>query len=313
MSQSLPPEPPLSLADLRHRYDRTRFIPLLLTASVLAHEILFLGWIFYRQHLQAMPASNPEPMPLEFVALDDPAVTVPNPETNRIAQQANQGGASTGADRPSIARTQSTTPQPNLSAIPGEAPQPPSFTAATTTNPTELADPSTAVESLPLSDSGWAEITRDPAPVSSRSTPARPPQPLRPTSAALGSGSLSAQSLNPYSQRLQNDRGDLGSGVTARADVDWGPYTAQLQRQVEAQWQPKADFESEVEVAFEIDRRGNVHDLQVIRSSGDAVTDVAAKVAVAHAAPFGTFPLAYRDDRIAVTFTFTVNVVSISQ
>lgn len=307
MSQPLPPEPPLNLADLRHRYDRARFIPLLLTASVLAHEVLFLGWIFYRKGIALSPP-NPTPIPLEFIALDDPGVAVANPQTNRIAQFANQGGNQTSADRPSMARNLSTA----ASQTPDETPDPtPAEQQPAPTNhsleSSQAQEAGSGTEAFSLSPQGWERLAQSTAPA--RQTQPDVAIPHRTTSEIRGTGSLSAQNWHPYTQQLKHDRADRGTGVTARADVEWGPYTAQLQRQVESQWQPKADFESKVEVNFEVNRWGTVEKLEVLQSSGDVTIDLAAKSAILQAAPFPPFPANYTEDRIAVTFTFTVNLV----
>ncbi|MGA1285652.1 MAG: TonB C-terminal domain-containing protein, partial [Prochlorothrix sp.] len=288
MSQPLPPEPPLNLADLRHRYDRARFIPLLLTASVLAHEVLFLGWIFYRKGITLSPP-NPAPIPLEFIALDDPAVAVPNPETNRIAQVASQGGAQTSTDRPSIARNANAA----ASQTPDETPDPtPAQQQPSPTNQplasSQAQDAGSGIEALSLSPQGWERLARNTVPASQTNPEVAIPR--RTTSEVLGTGSLSAQNWHPYAQRLNHDRADRGSGVTARADVEWGPYTAQLQQQVESQWQPDADFESKVEVYFEVNRWGTVEKLDVLQPSGDVTIDLAAKSAILQAAPFPPFP-----------------------
>ncbi|MEB3274953.1 MAG: hypothetical protein VKJ85_14305 [Prochlorothrix sp.] len=260
MSRSLPPESPLDLADLRHRYDRARFIPLLLTASVLVHEVLFLGWLFYRRGVPVTPTAEAEPIPLEFVALDDPVVPVPNPETNRIAQRANQGGEQTSADRPRVDRvpsaeaagqTSTTRPARSQPAAPAEssrsqsAPQSASQPVSQSSIDSAAASPATPSLSssspgapradtirsttipapdYPPTDTALAPVPASPPPLAPtaapRPAPTPPSQPLSSASQALGTGSLSAQNWQPHSQMFSHDRSDQGVGVTTRADAD---------------------------------------------------------------------------------------------
>jgi TonB family protein len=94
----------------------------------------------------------------------------------------------------------------------------------------------------------------------------------------------------------------------AQADVDLGPYMADLQRRVKRAWFPPKGCESDrVVIVFRVDRDGNPHDTHVKTSSGVAECDEAALRAVDSAKPFRKLPEGARKD-IGVQFTFDYNV-----
>ena len=74
---TLPPnsDPPLSLAYVRKHNDLTRWMPLWVTASVLVHELLFLGWIQYQTRMPREDA----PLAIEFIDLDTVTATPTEP------------------------------------------------------------------------------------------------------------------------------------------------------------------------------------------------------------------------------------------
>jgi len=59
-----------------------------------------------------------------------------------------------------------------------------------------------------------------------------------------------------------------------RADVDFGPYMADLQRRIKAAWHPPKGNESKrVVVVFKVHRDGSLSNLRIDHSSGVAVCD----------------------------------------
>jgi len=93
-------------------------------------------------------------------------------------------------------------------------------------------------------------------------------------------------------------------------DVDFGPYMANLQRNIKRMWFPPQRQESRrVVVMFKVDRGGHLSDLKVSKSCGVAVADEAAINAVENAAPnFKPLP-AGAPPEVTIEFTFDYNVL----
>lgn len=92
----------------------------------------------------------------------------------------------------------------------------------------------------------------------------------------------------------------------ATKDKVWGAYLATLRRQLYQRWQdtPLTRSDRLVKVRFIIDRQGYLADLELIESSGDKTADHDAIRTVRAAAPFAPLPIASKEDRLRVTFTF---------
>jgi TonB family protein len=80
---------------------------------------------------------------------------------------------------------------------------------------------------------------------------------------------------------------------------------AALRRKIYREWQAlPVMIDRPIKVRFAIDRQGNLMDLVVIQSCGDAIADQAALSAVQAAAPFAKLPIAAQEEQLRVTFTF---------
>jgi TonB family protein len=98
--------------------------------------------------------------------------------------------------------------------------------------------------------------------------------------------------------------------VAAQADIDFGPYMADLQRRIKRAWfPPKGDESKRVVVVFKIHKGGDLSHLRLEHSSGLALADQAALKAVENAAPFRPLPAGASDD-VDIQFTFDYNVFS---
>lgn len=96
--------------------------------------------------------------------------------------------------------------------------------------------------------------------------------------------------------------------MAAQADVDFGPYMADLQRRIKRAWfPPKGNESKRVVVVFKVHRGGELSHLRLDKSSGVAVADEAALKAVENAAPFRPLPAGAPDD-VDIQFTFDYNV-----
>jgi TonB family protein len=103
-----------------------------------------------------------------------------------------------------------------------------------------------------------------------------------------------------------NNRGP--SNTAAQADVDFGPYMADLQRRIKRAWfPPKGNESKRVVVIFKVHKGGELSNLRIEHSSGMAIADQAALKAVENAAPFRPLPAGASDD-VDIQFTFDYNV-----
>lgn len=96
----------------------------------------------------------------------------------------------------------------------------------------------------------------------------------------------------------------------ANADIDFGPYMADLQRRIKRAWFPPRGQESRrVVVQFKVATGGELSGLRIEHSSGVAIADQAALQAVQNAAPFRPLP-AGAPPIVDIQFTFDYNVFS---
>lgn len=121
---------------------------------------------------------------------------------------------------------------------------------------------------------------------------------------AGGSGGGDGAAGNPGPNSNPNGR----PSVAAQADVDFGPYMADLQRRIKKCWFPPRGNESKrVVVVFKVHTDGTLSDLRIDKSSTVAVADQAALKAVNDAAPFRPLPPGAPSD-VDIQFTFDYNV-----
>lgn len=115
------------------------------------------------------------------------------------------------------------------------------------------------------------------------------------------------------SDAFNPDRDGPGEGIDAAQDVDFGPYMAELQRRVKGNWVPPEQGNPRRSVLrFRISRNGEISNLRVGKTSGNPDTDAAAMNAVCRAAPFRALPAAYKQQYIAIQFTFDININGIN-
>lgn len=94
----------------------------------------------------------------------------------------------------------------------------------------------------------------------------------------------------------------------AAADVDFGPYMADMQRRVKRAWfPPKGNESKRVVMLWKIKKDGTVTDVKVDKSSGVKPADEAAVTAVKNASPFRPLPTG-SPDVVDIQFTFDYNV-----
>lgn len=119
-----------------------------------------------------------------------------------------------------------------------------------------------------------------------------------------GAGGGDGAAGNPGPNSNPNGR----PSVAAQADVDFGPYMADLQRRIKKCWFPPRGNESKrVVVVFKVHTDGTLSDLRIDKGSGVPVADQAALKAVNDAAPFRPLPSGAPSD-VDIQFTFDYNV-----
>ncbi len=153
--------------------------------------------------------------------------------------------------------------------------------------------------------------------------PTAAPAPTRATHGGGGGGSSGpAIAVAPSVPRSQGGGGGEGikgnpdannnehgrPAASAQADVDFGPYMADLQRRIKRAWfPPKGNESKRVVVQFKVHKGGELSNLRIDHSSGLAIADQAALKAVENAAPFRPLPPGASDD-VDIQFTFDYNV-----
>ena len=102
-------------------------------------------------------------------------------------------------------------------------------------------------------------------------------------------------------------------GIDAIKQPNWGPYMRDLEARIKRNWNPpKGDQSKRVVLLFKIGRDGRLLSIQTVRSSGQPLSDAAAKAAVELTAPFRPLPPEFKGSSIDIEFTFDYNVLGAS-
>jgi periplasmic protein TonB len=133
-----------------------------------------------------------------------------------------------------------------------------------------------------------------------------------PIPSTLRAANAAAQTRSSHSIPLSADgitrsmtpQPDRAAKPATTKDKIWGDYLAALRRKIYREWQTSVAIDRPVKVRFAIDRQGRLMDLTLIQSCRDTIADQAALAAVEAAAPFAKLPIAAKEERLRVTFTF---------
>lgn len=91
-------------------------------------------------------------------------------------------------------------------------------------------------------------------------------------------------------------------------DFDFGSYLAEVQKRIKKNWFPPRGAESlSVVLKFKVLKDGSATSIRLVRSSGVAAADDAAKTAITNGSPFPALPKSAGED-IDIKFTFDYNV-----
>lgn len=102
-------------------------------------------------------------------------------------------------------------------------------------------------------------------------------------------------------------------GIDAIKQPNWGPYMRDLEARIKRNWNPpKGDQSKRVVLLFQIGRDGRLLSIKTVRSSGQPLSDAAAKAAVELTAPFKPLPPEFKGSSIDIEFTFDYNVLGAS-
>lgn len=251
-------------------------------------------------HLTPLPTPSVRPMPVPLLAARPTTSLNPSPTPMPAPSPTHKGGGFAPAPAPKLGTG------PIIADAPGPAP-------IAVTPGTGGGSPTPVPISAGGGTSGRGGGAPSPAPAPSRGgsrgggggwsgpaliTPSVP--------RAAGGGGGEGIKGNPDAGGNPN----RGPSVAAQADVDFGPYMADLQRRIKRAWfPPKGNESKRVVVVFKIHRGGELSNLRLDHSCGVASADQAALKAVENAAPFRQLPAGAPDD-VDIQFTFDYNVFS---
>ena len=271
------------------------------------------------QQAAAPPAPVIPPKPVETVPPPPPAPPAPDPEPLPEREIAQAPVVPAPTPRPTPVPTPPPTPRPTLPPTPRPTlPPTPRPTPPPISTPVPTPPPIPQTRQPNSNELAAAFPSRPIAPPA----PPRPPTPPQPPAPATRD-SVASQLGGPISTNTNRGAGGTASSsalnpsrsatappsVAARAEVNWGPYLAQLQRAVEQHWIPgQSNSSRRTVVLFTIGRSGQVSNVRLAASSGNQQTDAAAISAVQIAAPFLPLPAAYDGSSIDIHFTFDLTV-----
>ena len=137
------------------------------------------------------------------------------------------------------------------------------------------------------------------------------------TKAPSGSGSGKGSTYSPGGGNAGNPgpgNPNGAPGVDAIKEPNFGPYMAELQRRIKANWDPpRGDESKRVVLLFRIAKDGRLLSVKVVKSSGSQAADRAALAAVELTAPFRALPSEYRGTDVDIQFTFDYNVFGVNR
>jgi len=220
--------------------------------------------------------------------------------------------------------------KPEVTAPPQIAPEP-----SPSSDSTEIETPSAAPADV--SDSAFAELpqlepelfspdslsTDSDFSASEQVVPFEPPAPLEQSIPSESSLPLATEPfVPPVEAALSLGREFAGIansnrtaanelGVDAEQDPVWGEYLAQMNQQIEQQWQRiqvEVDVTRSVKVRFTVSQAGELVELEVTQPSGLAIADEAAVQAIQQSAPFGPLPSTANQQQLTRTLTFHYSV-----
>ena len=295
--------------------------------SALVHGLLFL--LLVRYEAIKPVEEREENKPIEFV------VVPPEEESEEPPPETNNRAAENSVANPNV-QPEKTAPNEKIVEEPAETPAPapapaPEPTPAPTpepvaqVNPTPEPAPEPTAEDL-LSGSDAPQTPPQAAPqetVEEETVATRVPPPTQPVPETSPSDEGSAADLlgGNYKKTLADGGGEaffspealthetvLNPGqINALRDVDLSAYFAEIKRRVKQNWNPSySSQEQTTYLTFNIQKNGQITDLQVTKSSGSATLDRESVAAVQNSAPFDPLPPDFPLEVLEIEFSFNI-------
>lgn len=317
--------------DRYNAHQRIRLTVCLVVAAALHLGALGAG-LSLSQQIQSISgkpkAAKPSPVSVEFVYLD-PKTADPVQQPNSVDRLAQVNSVAGGQQNP------------NLPVNPGKQELIRPAPSAVPARPVPVS-PLPRSASVPLRSPSRPRLVPSTSPLQPRSiTPLQPvqpspsPAPNSPPINAQANPQINAQANSPSSaqSRVQNraqsltaqiGRGLSGSfnpnrsapgetGLDAMKDELWGGYISGLNQKIDRNWQRISVRNTrQTRVRFTVDRQGQLVNLQLTQSSGDARADMTALQSIRAAAPFAPLPREATEAMLVINFTFTYHVAAAS-
>ena len=251
----------------------------------------------------------PQPSPVAQAEPEPVAQPTPEPTPSPVAQAAPQPQPS-----PVASPEPQPTPQPIPSPVAQATPEPlPSPIVQPKPQPQPLVRLFPPRPAPPAPQPNPSPVVNPPA--VSRPNPT-PPQVATAPTPPKGNASLLGGTLSKDARQAQLDqeanttRNAPGpTQLAARQEVDLGPYLANLRRRVQERWNPHTpDQQRQAVIGFTINRDGQISNMRVLQTSGNAQTDTETILAIQRAAPFGALPEQYPHNKLEIEFTFNIYV-----
>lgn len=87
------------------------------------------------------------------------------------------------------------------------------------------------------------------------------------------------------------------------------PYMKELQKRIKSNWSPKKYPQSKnIVTTFNVDKNGEIKDIEIVKSSGDDVFDADALNAISMSTPVDKLPQEFKGDSVKIQFSFDYNV-----
>ena len=301
---------------------RVRHLLLFILGSAIAHALIFL--LLAKYETSKPVAEKEESKPIEFV------VVPPEEESPEPPTETNNRAAENSVAEPNV-QPEPTAPNTEIASEPATTPPPPSAPApkpVPAPSPEVAAQPEPAPEPEPAADdliSGSDASVNAPEPEEKETTATQenvatrlPPEP-GPSSSSEGSA---ADLLGGNYQKTLADGGGEAffspealtheavlnpSQLNALRDVDLSAYFAEIKRRVKRNWNPSYSSEEHTTyLTFNIQKNGQITNLQVSKSSGSQKLDRESLEAVQNSAPFDPLPPDFPLEALEIEFSFNI-------
>lgn len=92
-------------------------------------------------------------------------------------------------------------------------------------------------------------------------------------------------------------------------EPDFGPYMRSLQRRIKSNWNPpKSDDSKHVVAVFNVNKKGEITNIKIVKSSDNITMDAAAIDAIKKVSAYAPLPKGFKGNDIDINFTFDYNV-----